>query len=131
MINVEFNKRRYELYILETKPDNAIMTIETDIEVDFAPPRDYVEAPTKLTREPSITAPEEKLNAQQTAGKQFPGSGQRVDNKAPVKDTGRKGSQETEEYDPRRHRLRNGIRGSVTAVGLTHWDGLKAGRTLD
>ena len=131
MINVEFNKRRYELYILETKPDNAIMTIETDIEVDFAPPRDYVEAPTKLTREPSITAPEEQLNAQQTAAKQFPGAGHRVDNKAPVKETGRKGSQETEEYDPRRHRLRNGIRGSVTAGGLTHWDGLKAGRKLD
>jgi len=130
MINVEFNKRRYELYILETKPDSAIMTIETDIEVDFAPPKDYVEAPTKLTREPSINSPEEQPNAQQAAGKQFPGAGQRVDNKAPVKEASRKSSQETEEYDPRRHRLRNGIRGSAVAVGRTHWEGLKAGHSL-
>lgn len=131
MINVEFNKKRYELLILETKPDNAIMTIETDIEVDFAPPKDYVESPTKLTREPSITAPEEHRQTQQTAGKAFPGSGQRVDSKAPVKEAPRKTSQETEEYDPRKHRLRNGIRGPAAAVGRTHWEGLKAGRTLD
>ena len=34
--------------IVETKPDDQICCVETNIEVDFAPPRDYVEpAPVK------------------------------------------------------------------------------------
>lgn len=133
MIIVEFNKRRYELMILETKPDSAIMTIETDIEVDFAPPKDYQEAPPALAREPSITSTEEKLQKTSATAKSFPGSGQRVDNKAAKQDTAvRKTSQaEAEEYDPRRHRLRNGIRGPAQAVGRTHWDELKPGKRLD
>ena len=34
--------------IVETKPDDQICCVETNIEVDFAPPKDYVEpAPVK------------------------------------------------------------------------------------
>ncbi len=127
-IIVEFNKRRYELDILETRPKAAIMTIETDIEVDFAPPKDYVESPSKLTREPSITAPEEAPHSQPVSGKQFPGSGQRLDKKE-LKAEAKKTAAVTEEYDPRKHRLRHGIR-SVTGP-KTHWEDLKPGRLLD
>jgi ubiquitin fusion degradation protein 1 len=127
-IIVEFNKRRYELDILETRPKAAIMTIETDIEVDFAPPKDYVESPSKLTREPSITAPEEAPHSQPVSGKQFPGSGQRLDKKE-LKAEAKKTAPVTEEYDPRKHRLRHGIR---SATGpKTHWEDLKPGRLLD
>eukprot|EP01114_Cavostelium_apophysatum_P013304 TRINITY_DN3192_c0_g1_i1.p1 TRINITY_DN3192_c0_g1~~TRINITY_DN3192_c0_g1_i1.p1 ORF type:complete len:309 (+),score=79.96 TRINITY_DN3192_c0_g1_i1:114-1040(+) len=46
VIKIEYNKRNYFLSIIEVKPSNAISIIETDIQLDFAPPLDYVE-PTK------------------------------------------------------------------------------------
>ena len=35
--------RKYFIDIVDAKPSNAISVIETDCEVDFAPPLDYVE----------------------------------------------------------------------------------------
>jgi ubiquitin fusion degradation protein 1 len=35
--------RVYRVRVLETRPDTAISVIETDVEVDFAPPPGYVE----------------------------------------------------------------------------------------
>lgn len=125
-IIVEFNKRRYELDILETRPKAAIMTIETDIEVDFAPPKDYVDSPSKLTREPSFTAHEEVVPAQ-AAGKLFPGAGERLDKKEVRQHTQK--APPPEEYDPRKHRLRHGIRSR--SGSKTHWDDLRPGRLLD
>lgn len=40
---VAYNNRKYYIDIIETKPSNAISIIETDCEVDFAPPLDYKE----------------------------------------------------------------------------------------
>lgn len=40
-----YNNKRYEIEIMECKPANAICIIETDVNVDFAPPKDYVEPP--------------------------------------------------------------------------------------
>jgi len=40
---VAYNNKKYYIDIIETKPDNAISIIETDCEVDFAPPLDYKE----------------------------------------------------------------------------------------
>ncbi|KAK9671899.1 hypothetical protein RND81_12G062700 [Saponaria officinalis] len=42
-IMVAYNNKKYYIDIVETKPSNAISIIETDCEVDFAPPLDYVE----------------------------------------------------------------------------------------
>ncbi|CAD7935305.1 unnamed protein product [Amoebophrya sp. A120] len=42
-ISITYNKKRYEIEIMECKPANAICVIETDVNVDFAPPKDYVE----------------------------------------------------------------------------------------
>ena len=42
-IQVTFNQKEYFINILECKPADAISTIETDMEVDFAPPLDYEE----------------------------------------------------------------------------------------
>ncbi|KAK7320076.1 hypothetical protein RJT34_04807 [Clitoria ternatea] len=42
-IMVAYNNKKYYIDIIETKPDNAISIIETDCEVDFAPPLDYKE----------------------------------------------------------------------------------------
>lgn len=40
---VAYNNKKYYIDIIETKPANAISIIETDCEVDFAPPLDYKE----------------------------------------------------------------------------------------
>ncbi|KAJ1608160.1 ubiquitin fusion degradation protein with double Psi beta barrel fold [Cryptosporidium canis] len=43
VINILYNNQSYKINVLETKPNNAISIIETDIQVDFAPPPDYVD----------------------------------------------------------------------------------------
>ncbi|OII72251.1 ubiquitin fusion degradation protein [Cryptosporidium ubiquitum] len=43
-ITIQYNNNSYKINVLETKPNNAISIIETDIQVDFAPPPDYVES---------------------------------------------------------------------------------------
>lgn len=40
---VAYNNKKYYIDIVETKPSNAISIIETDCEVDFAPPLDFKE----------------------------------------------------------------------------------------
>ena len=40
---VPYNNKKYYINIVETKPSPAVSIIETDCEVDFAPPLDYKE----------------------------------------------------------------------------------------
>lgn len=42
-IVIEYNGKRYHIDVLEVKPDKAISVVETDVNVDFAPPKDYKE----------------------------------------------------------------------------------------
>ena len=42
-ISVKFGKKIYKIDVIECKPDKAIRTLNCDIEVDFAPPKDYKE----------------------------------------------------------------------------------------
>lgn len=49
---VAYNNKKYYIDIVETKPSNAISIIETDCEVDFAPPLDYKE-PEKTVASPA------------------------------------------------------------------------------
>ncbi|CAO2209025.1 unnamed protein product [Urochloa humidicola] len=44
-IAVAEGDRRFHLDLLEARPADAVCTIDTDCEVDFAPPLDYVEPP--------------------------------------------------------------------------------------
>eukprot|EP00742_Colponemidia_sp_Colp-10_P001220 GILJ01001313.1.p1 GENE.GILJ01001313.1~~GILJ01001313.1.p1 ORF type:complete len:272 (+),score=25.92 GILJ01001313.1:49-864(+) len=65
-IVINFNNKNYEIDVLDTRPGNAISIIETDVEVDFAPPKDYVEpvrAPVAAPAAPSITSSAEKESA--------------------------------------------------------------------
>ncbi|CAM8936694.1 unnamed protein product [Rhodiola kirilowii] len=82
-IMVAYNNKKYYIDIVETKPSHAISIIETDCEVDFAPPLDYKEqerlpAPVSTSRvpaqveEPPIEEP--KFNA-------FTGIARRLDGK--------------------------------------------------
>jgi ubiquitin fusion degradation protein 1 len=43
LISINYLNRNYQLSILELKPANIVSIIECDIEVDFAPPIDYIE----------------------------------------------------------------------------------------
>jgi ubiquitin fusion degradation protein 1 len=40
---VNYNNKRYHIDVVEAKPANAISIVETDCEVDFTEPLDYVE----------------------------------------------------------------------------------------
>ncbi|KAJ1395557.1 Ubiquitin fusion degradation protein Ufd1-like [Sesbania bispinosa] len=83
-IMVAYNNKKYYIDIVETKPSNAISIIETDCEVDFAPPLDYKEpekpiapfsarkAPEAANETPAETEP--KFNP-------FSGTGRRLDGK--------------------------------------------------
>lgn len=83
-IMVAYNNKKYYIDIVETKPDSAISIIETDCEVDFAPPLDY-----KEPEKPSISAPSSKPNSQAEESVEEPeakfnpfmGTGRRLDGK--------------------------------------------------
>merc|ERR1719390_209014 len=42
-IVINYNRKKYEIEIIETKPASAISIIEADVNVEFAPPKDYKE----------------------------------------------------------------------------------------
>ena len=44
-ISVKFGKKIYKIDVVQCKPNKAIRTLNTDIEVDFCPPKDYKEPP--------------------------------------------------------------------------------------
>ncbi|XP_022971130.1 ubiquitin recognition factor in ER-associated degradation protein 1-like isoform X1 [Cucurbita maxima] len=82
-IMVAYNNKKYYIDIVETKPSNAISIIETDCEVDFAPPLDYKE-PEKPTapirgREQVAEAQAEEAEPKFSA---FTGTGRRLDGKS-------------------------------------------------
>lgn len=56
---VAYNNKKYYIDIIESKPSNAISIIETDCEVDFAPPLDYKEPERPVASVPSGKAPAE------------------------------------------------------------------------
>eukprot|EP00884_Botryococcus_braunii_P012396 jgi/Botrbrau1/21157/Bobra.0061s0051.2 len=64
-ICLHYNNKRFYIDIVETKPQDAISVIETDCEVDFAPPLDYVE-PNRDEGPPPDLAP--ALGASEEAG---------------------------------------------------------------
>lgn len=89
-IVIDYNTKKYEIEIVECKPANAVSIIEADVNVDFAPPKDYKEPArpaasqssanqfqTKEEMEEEPEAPQEDMGP-----KLFGGGGQRVDGKA-------------------------------------------------
>lgn len=83
-IMVPYNKKKYYINIVETKPAGAVSIIETDCEVDFAPPLDYKEpekpAPSKRSNK---IAPEVEEEPPTKVAKfsPFSGSSRRLDGK--------------------------------------------------
>ncbi|KAJ7222678.1 hypothetical protein O6H91_14G080200 [Diphasiastrum complanatum] len=85
-IMVAYNNKKYYIDIIETKPASAISIIETDCEVDFAPPLDYKE-PEKVvstpaaTNRPSSEVSQDSQENQEPKFNAFSGTGRRLDGK--------------------------------------------------
>ncbi|XP_042509575.1 ubiquitin fusion degradation protein 1 homolog isoform X2 [Macadamia integrifolia] len=82
-IMVAYNNKKYYIDIIETKPSNAITIIETDCEVDFAPPLDYKEPERQAPSVPisKAPAPVEEVVPEPTFNP-FSGVGRRLDGKS-------------------------------------------------
>ena len=112
-IQVKVLQKTYLFDVLEVKPQNStncICLIEADLETDFAPPLDYVEKPPDLVKRQSsvnLEEDEEKEEVVPFSGKGIKINGQVVD------ETQMKKKVNNEQYDPRKHRLTNGIRANV------------------
>ncbi|XP_010414443.1 PREDICTED: ubiquitin fusion degradation protein 1 homolog [Camelina sativa] len=85
-IMVPYNNKQYFINVIEAKPSSAVSIIETDCEVDFAPPLDYKEPvkPQKLTPSNKRTreVEEEEPTSKVPKFTPFTGSGKRLDGKA-------------------------------------------------
>lgn len=113
-IQIHFFKKFYQFNILEVKPDsqyNAICVLETDVEVDFAPPLDQENLPTLGKRQSKVEY-EQKAEEQVQKNVPFSGKGVRLDQK-PIDQLKMKqmeqNDKKNEEWDPRKHRLPNGV----------------------
>ncbi|KAL8463854.1 hypothetical protein ACS0TY_033705 [Phlomoides rotata] len=84
---VAYNNKKYYIDIIEAKPSHAISIIETDCEVDFAPPLDYKEPerPAGIYRFicPSLVvySGQEPPAGSEPKFNPFTGSGRRLDGK--------------------------------------------------
>ncbi|XP_015583588.1 ubiquitin recognition factor in ER-associated degradation protein 1 isoform X3 [Ricinus communis] len=87
-IMVAYNNKKYYIDIVETKPSPAVSIIETDCEVDFAPPLDYKE-PEKPSPSPrsNQTRPKGYSEIEEEPAKKIPkfspfsGAARRLDGK--------------------------------------------------
>ncbi|OMO62031.1 Ubiquitin fusion degradation protein UFD1 [Corchorus capsularis] len=81
-IMVPYNNKKYYINIVETKPSPAVSIIETDCEVDFAPPLDYKEPEKPGPSLPSNKRPpEEEEPTKMAKFSAFSGSARRLDGK--------------------------------------------------
>ena len=80
VIALHYNKRIYELLVMETRPKDAISIIEADVEVEFAPPVGY-EEPKKPSPLSAIEEPVPTIKDASTGFRAFHGSGQRLSGK--------------------------------------------------
>ena len=112
-IQVKVVNKLFLFDILEVKPvnsTNCICLIEADIEVDFAPPLDYVEKPPELVKRQSSVNLDEGANEPKGP---FQGKGIKINGQ--VVDTANEPKQKVnnEQYDPRKHRITNGIKSNI------------------
>ncbi|KAJ3320524.1 ubiquitin fusion degradation protein [Boothiomyces sp. JEL0866] len=83
IITISYNDTLYDILVMETKPsEKGISIIETDLEVDFAAPKGYVE-PTysKPASKYTPTSITEHTVKEDAGFKSFNGQGQRLNNK--------------------------------------------------
>ena len=80
LIAIRYNDRRYELNVMETKPEDAVCIIECDMRVEFAAPVGYVEPSAAAAAGETVSQADKDVEAQATAPL-FPSDGMRIDGK--------------------------------------------------
>ncbi|RVW66039.1 Ubiquitin recognition factor in ER-associated degradation protein 1 [Vitis vinifera] len=85
-IVIDYSNKKFYIDIVDTKPSAAVCIIDTDCEVDFAPPLDYEEAMnqnhlTSLARQNLESQVRHKLATKLIKFKPFTGSARRLDGK--------------------------------------------------
>lgn len=112
-ITIEFNGKQYDLDIIELKPANsykAATIIDTDLTLDFAPPMDYVE-PVRPKKVSGKTVAVDKSGVDLSRFRRLDGKNLRKKQKNQII------QEELEkEYDPRKHRIENGIRKNCLGI---------------
>lgn len=70
-INIQYGGKDYAIDIVDTKPDDQICCVETNLDLEFEAPKDYVEPP-KLQKNTSVQkrAAEEEKDAERLAAVQ-------------------------------------------------------------
>jgi ubiquitin fusion degradation protein 1 len=89
LISIHYLNRNFDLLVLELKPANVVSIIECDMEVDFAPPADYIE-PKPLP----ITTNEQQATTNPIIATSFPGQGHRLNGKIKSNDQETKSNSE-------------------------------------
>lgn len=126
-INIQYQGRDYLIDIVECKPQDQICVVEADIEVDFREPLDYkaiqekqMVTPSLVKRTSKFEIPEEQLLQEEAKKKikEMESKFVRLDGKA-LTDKQRQELIKKEmdalrkaedDFDPRKHRLKHGIR---------------------
>ncbi|XP_068656292.1 uncharacterized protein [Aristolochia californica] len=83
-IMVAYNNKKFYIDIVEAKPSSAITIIETDCEVDFAPPLDYKEPERPASSIPAgkaLPPGKEEPEKEEPRFSPFTGAGRRLDGK--------------------------------------------------
>ncbi|CAN1167155.1 Ubiquitin recognition factor in ER-associated degradation protein 1 [Linum perenne] len=101
-IMVAYNNKKFYIDIVEAKPSFAVSIVETDCEVDFAPPLDYKEPEKPAPKKAMNKAPPEELEGPPMKKMKkvhaFTGSARRLDGKEstePASDQGLDGKEST------------------------------------
>ena len=143
-INIHHSNKDYLIDIVDCKPDNQICVVEADIEVDFKEPLDYKEVMAKTMATPSMrTQTQNKLHIDEEQVlkneaikkvKEMEAKFKRLDGKQLSEKQRQELIQKElegmkksdEDFDPRKHRLKHGIRNYDKHAGNTKgFEGMK------
>jgi len=92
----KYNGTKFKFNVLEVKPANAVSIIETDINVDFAPPLDY-EEPKPVKKEAPVIVPKQNVDLSDEGDSdedsdekeiKFPGGGMKLNGKPAILENG-------------------------------------------
>lgn len=113
----------YKFDILEVKPKSpfkTIITLNCDLKLDFAEPLDYVEPAPPIKDHTDLKKKDSKMLMEEEKTKKFQafsGNYQRLDGKQVKGDPTVQDKEE--DYDPRKHKLPNGVREHIFGPKFT------------
>lgn len=133
-VNIHYQGKDYLIDIVECKPEDQICVVEADIEVDFREPLDYkalheqqLTTPPLQKKGSKLAIPEEQLLAEEARKKALEKAKglRRLDGKEltekqiqeMVKKELATMKRDDDDFDPRKHRLKHGIRNYDKAIG--------------